>query len=80
MSKEIISTTMENRLWNEEDKELEEINETQNENNIYSRKLHDDFDQNVIESLEKELKIQDEKNEKAMKNIYRIIFIIIYIY
>lgn len=68
-----MNTVMERNLREQEDqKNKEELNEQkQQDDELMGRDLKEEFDDNIINSLEKELKEEDEKAEKAMKHLYK---------
>lgn len=75
LSREIMSSVKEQRVRDEEDVAKEE-NKTNNneEETIKTEKYPEpsgDFDENIIKTLENQLKIEDEKTEKAMKHMYK---------
>ena len=61
---------MEQRIAEEEIKEQDQALENESQING-PKQLKGDFYENLVQNLEKELKVQDEKTEKAMKNIMK---------
>jgi len=80
LNREIMNNVKEKRVRDEEDQKKEEDKQVEDnkedieeviDTNTKEQKENGEFDENIIKSLEKALKIEDDKAEKAMNYMYK---------